>query len=107
MTVYPLSPDDAPTLRPLQERPDTASAYDSTWTERPDDVQAPEGLDAVMGADGKIYVVLAVVLLIWLGLLVLLVRTDRKIDRLERRLDETRSREHDDASAPQRADEDT
>jgi hypothetical protein len=44
-----------------------------------------------MGTDGKIYVVLAVVLLIWFGLLTLLVRTDRKIDRLERRLDADRS----------------
>ena len=40
-----------------------------------------------MGQDGKIYVVLAVVLLIWIGLLTVLFRTDRKIDRLERRLD--------------------
>lgn len=107
MTVHPFSPDDAPTLRPLQERPDTASAYDSTWTERPDDVQAANGLDAVMGVDGKIYVVLAVVLIIWFGLLALLVRTDRKIDRLERRLDETRSQDHPVASASARADEDT
>jgi hypothetical protein len=44
-----------------------------------------------MGAGGKIYVVLAVVLLIWFGLVTLLVRTDRKIDRLERRLGETSS----------------
>jgi hypothetical protein len=40
-----------------------------------------------MGQGGKIYVVLAVVLLIWIGLVTVLFRTDRKIDRLERRLD--------------------
>ena len=44
-----------------------------------------------MLSSGKIYVVLAVVLIIWVGLLTILFRTDRKIDRLERRLDEDRS----------------
>ncbi|GEM_PF-1685447 len=86
MTIHPLRPSDAPTPRPVQERPDTASAYDSTWTEQPV-AQAPEGLDRIMGQGGKIYVVLAVVLLIWIGLVTVLFRTDRKIDRLERRLD--------------------
>lgn len=90
MTIHPLPPGDSPLVRVRQERPDTASAYDSTWAEQPE-TQAPEGLDRIMGADGKIYVVLAVVLLIWFGLLTLIVRTDRKIDRLERRLDETSS----------------
>lgn len=94
MRIRPLSPGDGSNLRPLQERPDTVSAYDTTWTERPA-TQQPEGLDRVMGADGKIYVVLAVVLIIWFGLLTMLVRTDRKIDRLERQLDEAGSRKHD------------
>ena len=86
MTIHPIRPSDSPTLRPAQERPDTTSAYDSTWAEQPEN-PSPTGLDRVMGQDGKIYVVLAVVLLIWIGLLTLLFRTDRKIDRLERRLD--------------------
>jgi CcmD family protein len=85
MTIYSLSPDDAAVPRPVQERPDTTSAYDSTWTEQPES-QPPEGLDRIMGVDGKIYVVLAVVLIIWFGLVALLVRTDRKIGRLEREL---------------------
>ena len=89
MTIHPLS-DDGPTLRPQQARPDTASAYDSTWTEQPA-AQQPEGLERVMLADGKIYVVLTVVLLIWVGLVTVLVRTDRRIDRLERRLEADRS----------------
>jgi hypothetical protein len=96
MTIHPLGSGDAAASRPVQARPDTASAYDSTWAERPDaPSQSPSGLDRIMGTDGKLYVVLAVVLLIWFGLLTLLVRTDRKIDRLERRLDETSS-DHDD-----------
>jgi hypothetical protein len=86
MTIHPVSGPDASAPLPLQVRPDTTSAYDSTWTEQPAS-QAPEGLDRIMGADGKIYVVLAVVLLIWFGLVTLLVRTDRRIDRLERELD--------------------
>ena len=86
MTIHPIRPSESPTLRPDQERPDTTSAYDSTWTEQPDSAP-PDGLDRVMGQDGKIYVVLAVVLLIWIGLLILLFRTDRKIERLERRFD--------------------
>lgn len=87
MTIHPFDPDAPPSLRPQQERPDSVSSYDTTWAEQPAS-QAPEGLDRVMGAEGKIYVVLAVVLIIWVGLLYVLFRTDRKIDRLERRLDQ-------------------
>ncbi len=86
MTIHPIRPSDPPTLRPAQDRPDTTSAYDTTWTEQPEG-ESPTGLDRLLGQDGKIYVVLAVVLLIWIGLLTVLFRTDRKIDRLERRLD--------------------
>jgi len=86
MTIHPLRPSDPPALRPAQERPDTTAAYDTTWTEQSDD-PAPEGLDRIMGQDGKIYVVLAVVLLIWIGVVALLFRTDRRIERLERRVD--------------------
>jgi len=86
MTIHPFRPSDPPTLRPAQERPDTTAAYDTTWTEQPAD-ESPMGLDRIMGQSGKIYVVLAVVLLIWVGLVTILFRTDRKIDRLERRLD--------------------
>ena len=86
MTVHPLASADPPALRPHQERPDTTAAYDSTWTEQPEG-PPPEGLDRIMGQDGKIYVVLAVVLIIWIGLVTILFRTDRKIERLERRVD--------------------
>lgn len=92
MTIHPAPPDGSTTLRPLQAHPDSSTAYDSTWTERPD-TQPAEGLERIMLADQKIYVVLAVVLLIWFGLLFLLVRTDRKIDRLERRLEQIGSEE--------------
>lgn len=46
----------------------------------------PQGIETVMLAQDKLPVVLAVVLLIWFGLLLLLFRTDRHISRLEREL---------------------
>lgn len=80
MTIHPV-PQDAPV--------DTTSstAYDSIWAGSRVPTQQPEGLERIMLADGKIYVVLAVVLIIWFGLLAFLFRTDRKIDRLEREVD--------------------
>lgn len=87
MTIHPFNSEHPPSLRPQQERPDSVSAYDSTWTEQSAE-QPPQGLDRVMGSEGKIYVVLAVVLIIWVGLLFVLFRTDRRIDDLERRLDQ-------------------
>lgn len=89
MNIHPV-PSNGLTSSPTQERSDTASTYDTTWTEKPE-TETPDGLERVMLADGKIYVVLAVVLLIWFGLLAVLIRTDRKIDRLERSLDEDSS----------------
>jgi len=89
MILHPL-PDDGPVPRPQQAAPDTASAYDSTWTEQPPE-QQPDDLEQVMLSDAKIYVVLAVVLIVWIGLVGLLWRTDRKIDRLERQIDADRS----------------
>ena len=86
MTIHPLPADGSVSLRPQQARPDSASAYDSTWTET-SPAQGPVGLERFMLNEGKIYVVLAVVLIIWAGLLLLIYRTDRRIDDLERRLD--------------------
>jgi CcmD family protein len=98
MTIHPATPSDALRIPPQQRpeadgasrpasAPDT-SVYDTVWTERGEipEKQA-EGFEAVMVADGKIYVVLAVVLIIWFGLLYFLVRTDRRIAQLERQVD--------------------
>jgi len=89
MILHPL-PDDGSVPRPQQAGPDTTSAYDSTWTEQPPE-QHPDDLERVMLSDAKIYVVLAVVMIVWMGLVGLLWRTDRKIDRLERQVDSDRS----------------
>ena len=56
--------------------------------------QAPDALERVMLAEDKLYVVLAVVLIIWLGLVFFVFRTDRKLDRLERTLEADRSSRH-------------
>ncbi|MCH8031935.1 MAG: CcmD family protein [Bacteroidetes bacterium] len=51
--------------------------------------QAPQGIERVMLASDKLPVVLVVVLIIWFGLLFLLFRTDRRISRIEKELNES------------------
>lgn len=79
------------TIHVLQE--DTTSAgqatpYDSIWIGSEMPVQQREGIETVMLAEDKLYVVLAVVVIIWLGIIFFIYRTDRKIERLERRIGE-------------------
>jgi CcmD family protein len=50
--------------------------------------QPPVGIERTMLAEDKLPVVLAVVLVVWIGIALLLLRTDRRLARLERRLDE-------------------
>lgn len=64
------------------------SAYDSIWTDPNAPARAANSLDSFMLAHDKLYTVLIVVLLIWFGILFFLFRTDRKLTRLERTLDE-------------------
>ena len=73
-----------------------SAVYDSVWagTEIPD--APPVGLETVMLQQDKLYVVLAVVLIIWFGVLFFLFRTDRRLARLEKDLD---------ARVPERSDE--
>jgi len=78
-------------IHPLQE--DTTSSgesspYDSVWSNTEVPVQQREGLEKVMLQEDKLYVVLAVVLIIWVGIIFFLFRTDRKIERLERNMTE-------------------
>ena len=77
----------------LQAAPDTTqiaatSRYDSIWGNPDGPVQAVSALDQVMLSEDKLFVVLAVALLIWFGLVLFVFRTDRKLDRLERSLNE-------------------
>ena len=64
----------AAVLLPALAQPAAATA----WT-------APEMADALR-QDGKIYVVVAVIVVILVGLLVYLISIDRKVSRLEREL---------------------
>lgn len=58
----------------------------------PDAVQqVPEGIERIMLASDKLPVVLAIVLLIWFGLLFLLFRTERRITKIEKELDHSES----------------
>ena len=93
MTIHPVDTDDAVPIAPDDTAQDGAP-YDTVWTEETDAAEVspdPVGLEVVMLQDGKIYVVLAVVLVIWFGILYVLYRTDRRIDQLERQLGDDRS----------------
>ncbi|GIV58874.1 MAG: hypothetical protein KatS3mg042_1787 [Rhodothermaceae bacterium] len=76
--------------------PAQAAPYDSVWAHTDLPTQPPTALEQVMLAHDKLYVVLAVVLIIWFGLLFFLYRTDRKLDALERTVEERIPEEHDD-----------
>ena len=64
------------------------AVYDSVWAGSLPDAP-PVGLETVMLQQDKLYVVLAVVLIIWFGLLFFLFRTDLRLKRLENQLDAT------------------
>lgn len=78
------------TIHPLQEQPPQGQStpYDSVWTESEVPVQEQQGIEKVMLAEDKLFVVLAVVLIIWIGLILLIFRTDRRITLLERKVEE-------------------
>ena len=65
---------------------------DTTIATLADDAQAlteqpPQGIERTMLAQDRLPVVLAVVLLVWVGVLLLLARTERRLARVERQLD--------------------
>ncbi len=60
-----------------------STAYDSVWANTIPTAQA-EGFEAVMLANDKLLVVMAVVFIIWLGIAWLILNTDRKLKALER-----------------------
>ena len=66
--------------------PDTAVAVLDPEAAQTLTTQPPRGIERVMLQEDKLPVVLAVVLVIWLGLLLLMYRTDRRLARIERDL---------------------
>lgn len=63
-----------------------ATAYDTVWSQTVPTQQAG-GLEGAMLSEDKLFVVLAVVLVIWFGIVYFIFRTDRKLAALERTLE--------------------
>lgn len=68
-----------------EQSPTDTTRYDSVWTSTTEiPSKEPLGFERIMVDDGKIFVVLGVVLIIWIGLLTFLFSTDRRLRSLER-----------------------
>lgn len=80
MTIHVYSPQESPDTT---ETDPSSTPYDTIWSTREVPTKEPPPLERVMLAEDKLYVVLAVVLIIWFGLLLVLFRTNRRIRRLE------------------------
>jgi CcmD family protein len=63
-----------------------STAYDSIWASSDATMASLSKFDQIMLSDDKIFVVLAVLTIIWIGLILLTWRTDKHLDALERRL---------------------
>jgi len=63
-----------------------STAFDSIWTGTNVPTAPVTALEQVMLSSDKIYVVLAVLATIWLGIIILILRNDRRIKALERTL---------------------
>ena len=79
------------TIHPFDPAADTTAA-DTAWAQQESMPTAePDALEQIMIVDGKIYVAVVVLLIVWIGIMVYIYRTDRKIDKLEQRLDRSTS----------------
>lgn len=76
-----------PPITPTDSLAHGSAVYDTVWAGSAIPEAPPVGLETVMLQNDKLYVVLAVVLIIWFGLLFFLFRTDRRLARIERELD--------------------
>ncbi len=65
-----------------------ATAYDSVWAGGNIPTQDLSRLEQIMLSNDKLFVVLAVVLIIWFGIVVLLLRNDRRLKEVERSVEE-------------------
>ncbi|MGB0649696.1 MAG: CcmD family protein [Rhodothermales bacterium] len=65
-----------------------ATAYDSLWAGSEVPTQALSEMEQVMLSNDKLYVVLAVVLIIWIGIVILLLRNDARLKSVERTMEE-------------------
>ena len=87
MTIYPIlntASQDAPQEAPQETTDGQATAYDSTWATAQIPEQGPVGTEKVMLQEDKLFVVLAVVLVIWAGIAYYLFKTERQLLALEK-----------------------
>lgn len=73
-----------------QDAEGISTSYDSTWVDTQIPEQPPLGTERFMLAEDKLFVVLAVVLVIWFGIAYFIHRTDRKLLDLEKAAAERR-----------------
>jgi len=80
----------APSTMNIQDAQDAsqATAYDSLWAGSEVPTQALSEMEQVMLSNDKLYVVLAVVLIIWIGIMILLLRNDARLKSVERTMEE-------------------
>ena len=71
-------------VQDAQDAEGVSTSYDSTWTQAVIPEQPPLGTERFMLAQDKLFVVLAVVLVIWFGIAYFIHRTDRKLLALEK-----------------------
>ena len=72
----------------LRDSESISTAFDSIWTSGDVPIATLSRLEQIMLSNDKIYVVLAVVLLIWIGFIFFVYRTDRRISQVERSLED-------------------
>ena len=75
-------------IQEIQDSTVQSTAYDSIWAGGDVPTQAHSPLEQVMLAHDKLYVVLAVVLIIWFGIVFLLLRNDARLSSVERTMEE-------------------
>lgn len=75
-------------IQDAQEQATQSTAYDSVWAGGDVPTQALSGMEQVMLSNDKLYVVLAVVLIIWIGIVILLLRNDARLKSVERTMEE-------------------
>lgn len=80
----------APSTMNIQDAQDAsqATAYDSLWAGSEVPTQALSEMEQVMLSNDKLYVVVAVVLIIWIGIVILLLRNDARLKSVERTMEE-------------------
>ena len=85
MTIHAFEPQSD--VRQSDSTEADSVAYDSAWAQTTSPEAQPDALERIFTTDGKIYVVVAVLLIVWMGIMAYVYRTDQKIDALERRVD--------------------